>query len=259
MWEPGSPHSGPGPRLGALSRGVQRAAQRPGLLTQQPAVCPSAALPLLAGAPGSRFSLPPTLSTPAFVPPGLCSVTQGCWGPGSPQVGDLLARPWQSTLPLTTTQQGEDHAPWTKGTSELEQGCWLGFHWGLWGCESWALRVSPHLLLGRCICPEVPSSSHEHCPVAAAVPMLGAGWPLRGGGAVRVPVWRPGGRWGLGIPPHLPQGVRTARHPGAWPAGAVRVWCVGSHVPPNLPALEREPPGVPLGPLLLAHREETAG
>ena len=92
------------------------------------------------------------------------------WGPGSPQVGDLLARPWQSTLPLTTTQQGEDHAPWTKGTSELEQGCWLGFHWGLWGCESWALRVSPHLLLGRCICPEVPSGSHEHCPVAAAVP-----------------------------------------------------------------------------------------
>lgn len=39
----------------------------------------------------------------------------------------------------------------------------------------------------------------------------------------------------------------------------MRVWCVGSHVPPNLPALEREPPGVPLGPLLLAHREETAG
>ena len=28
---------------------------------------------------------------------------------------------------------------------------------------------------------------------------------------------------------------------------------------PNLPALEREPPGVPLGPLLLAHHEETAG
>lgn len=39
----------------------------------------------------------------------------------------------------------------------------------------------------------------------------------------------------------------------------MRVWCVGSHVPPNLPALEREPPGVPLGPLLLVHREETAG
>ena len=120
-----------------------------------------------------------------------------------------------------------------------------GFHWGLWGCESQALCLSPRLLSGRCICPEVPSGSHEHCPVAAAVPMLGAGWPLGGGGAVGVPVWRPGGRWGLGIPPHLPQGVPTARHPGTWPAGAVRVWCVGSHVPPTFLLWSGSLPGCP--------------
>lgn len=218
MSEPGFPHSGPAPRLGALSRVSRGQARRPGPLTQQPAVCPSAALPPPAGAPSSRFCLPPTLSTPASVPPGPCSVARGCRQPPS-----------------------------------------RGIHRGPGACERRAPRLSPRLLSGGCICPEASSGSHEHCPVGCSCAHAGCRVALGGGGgsAVRVPLWRPGGR--LGIPPPLPQGIPTARRPGPWPAEAVRVWCVGSHIPPNLPALEREPPGAPLGALLPVRRQETVG
>lgn len=144
MWEPGSPHSGPAPWLRALSRVSRGQAQRPGLLTQQPAVCPSASLPPPAGAPGSCFCLPPTLSTPASVPPGPCSVARGCWGPGSPQVGVFTG----ALGPVRGGCRTSAHVFCVAGASVLRPGP-APMSIALW---------------------------------AAAVPMLGAGWPLGGWG-----------------------------------------------------------------------------
>ena len=142
---PGSPHSGSAPWLGALSQVSRGQARQPGLLTQQPAVCPSAALPPLAGAPSSHVCLPPTVSTPASVPPGPCSVARGCWGPGSPQVEVFT---------------------------------------GALGPERGGRRASAHVscLAGASV-PRPHPAPMSIALWAAAVPMLGAGWPLVGVGA----------------------------------------------------------------------------
>ena len=176
MWERGSLHSLPALlHRGPVTGCPEGRLSWPVLLTQQPA-CLSQHRPASAGSCSQlRLLLSSPSLLPPSVPPGLHPVTWRCWGPDGPRVGELARRAQaEHTVP---PQWGEGRASLAKGTPELEQSCRLGFHWDTGACKKQALRLSPRLLSGGCICPKDPSSSHEHCLVGCSC----------------APCWVPGG------------------------------------------------------------------